>query len=385
MDNNYPPYTFLDQNNDPQGILIDQWKLWEEKTGIKVYLTTMDWGKAIKEMEADNFDVIDTIFFNEDRSRQYEFTSPYVDIEVPIYFQNNISGLTTAASLKGFQVGVKAKDNAIDFLRSQGIDQFLEYDSYESIIRAAKDKQVLVFVVDRPPAEYFINKYGIQEEFNSSEPLYTGQFHRAVQKGNLALLATVEDGFKRIRPEEYEVINTKWYGSKLITSPFYRFILGGAGVASLVVFFLLLSNQILKRRVSERTAELNALFGAMQDLVLVTDVNGICLSIPTTTSPLIPDHLQNMVGRSILELIPESPGQMVLNTIRKVMRNQTAEFSELSITMNGKTNWLSSVVSPRIRNASFWLPETSPSGKIAGSFWIANSGFILCLKTMMSP
>jgi hypothetical protein len=25
------------------GILIDQWHLWEQKNGIKVYLTTMDW------------------------------------------------------------------------------------------------------------------------------------------------------------------------------------------------------------------------------------------------------------------------------------------------------------------------------------------------------
>lgn len=46
MDNNYPPYTFLDENGSPQGILIDQWRLWEQKTGIKVYLTTMDWEKS---------------------------------------------------------------------------------------------------------------------------------------------------------------------------------------------------------------------------------------------------------------------------------------------------------------------------------------------------
>ncbi|MGB9673614.1 MAG: transporter substrate-binding domain-containing protein [Anaerolineales bacterium] len=33
MDNNYPPFTFLDENGNPQGILIDRWRLWEQKTG----------------------------------------------------------------------------------------------------------------------------------------------------------------------------------------------------------------------------------------------------------------------------------------------------------------------------------------------------------------
>jgi ABC-type amino acid transport substrate-binding protein len=133
-------------------------------------------------MEAGKFDVIDTLFFNEERARKFDFSAPYIDIEVPIYFQNNISGLTDAYSLKGFQVGVKSQDNAINYLQSFGIDKFLIFNSYESIIKAARDRQVLVFVIDRPPAEYFISKYGIQDNFNSSSALYTGQFHRAVKK-----------------------------------------------------------------------------------------------------------------------------------------------------------------------------------------------------------
>lgn len=346
MDNNYPPYTFLDENGNPQGILIDQWKLWEQRTGIKVYLTTMDWGSALKEMEAGNFDVIDTIFYNEDRARLYSFSAPYADIEVPIYFQNNISGLTTAASLKGFQVGVKAKDNAIDYLRSQGLDQFIEFDSYESIIKAAKDRQLLVFVVDKPPAEYFISKYGIQDDFNSSTPLYTGQFHRAVKKDNQALLSTVENGFKLINPREINGINTKWFGNQLNISVYSKYILVGAGFVALIALLLLVSNRVLQRRVTERTAELNALFGAMQDLVIVTDSSGVCLSLPTKTSPLIPDTFHDIVGRNVVELIPESSGKMIVDTIQRVLRNQSTEFSEYSVSVNGKKSWFSGVVSP---------------------------------------
>jgi PAS domain S-box-containing protein len=346
MDNNYPPYTFLDENGKPQGILVDQWKLWEEKTGIKVYLTTMDWGKALAEMEAGNFDVVDTIFFNEERAKLYSFSAPYADIDVPIYFRNNISGLTDAASLKGFQVGVKAKDNAIYYLKSQGIDKFIEFESYEAIIQAARNKEILVFVVDQPPAEYFISKYGIQNEYNSSAPLYTGQFHRGVKLGDQKMLSTVENGFKLISSSEYNDIETKWYGTRINIPQYSRYIVFGAAVICLIALALLVYNRQLQRKITERTSELNTLFSAMKDMVVVTDQNGICLDRPTNATQLVPDQSPDLVGKSILELIPEPSGVFVLSLIQKVIKSQTVESSDFSVTTIGKINWFSCVVSP---------------------------------------
>ncbi|MCA1927923.1 MAG: transporter substrate-binding domain-containing protein, partial [Calditerrivibrio sp.] len=36
IDNNYPPYSFLNEEKQIDGFSIDLWKLFEEKTGIKV-------------------------------------------------------------------------------------------------------------------------------------------------------------------------------------------------------------------------------------------------------------------------------------------------------------------------------------------------------------
>ena len=40
MDDNYPPYIFKDSEGRLKGILLDQWRLWEQKTGIRVTLVT---------------------------------------------------------------------------------------------------------------------------------------------------------------------------------------------------------------------------------------------------------------------------------------------------------------------------------------------------------
>ena len=39
MDDNYPPYVFKDDQGQLKGIIVDQWSLWEKKTGIHVELT----------------------------------------------------------------------------------------------------------------------------------------------------------------------------------------------------------------------------------------------------------------------------------------------------------------------------------------------------------
>ena len=90
IDNNYPPYSFLDNAGNLQGISVDQWKLWQQKTGIAVDLVGMDWGEAQNHMVAGEFDVIDTIFINEARQKIYDFSEPYAKIDVPVFFHKNI-------------------------------------------------------------------------------------------------------------------------------------------------------------------------------------------------------------------------------------------------------------------------------------------------------
>ncbi|MBE0602098.1 MAG: transporter substrate-binding domain-containing protein, partial [Deltaproteobacteria bacterium] len=213
MDDNYPPYVFRDGSGRLQGILVDQWRLWEEKTGVRAEVHAMDWGEALRRMEAGEFDVIDTIFQNESRERVYDFSKPNVKLEVPVFFQKNISGITDASSLKGFPVAVKNGDAAVDYLLRRGVNRLVGYDSYEEIVRAAREHKVGVFVMDKPPAMYFLYKMGIHDQFRVSKPLYVGEFHRAVLKGNKPLLATVEDGFARISPAELKEIDRKWFGS----------------------------------------------------------------------------------------------------------------------------------------------------------------------------
>jgi len=256
MDNNYPPFAFTDSEGKLQGILVDEWRLWEDRTGIRADLHGMDWNEALQRMRAGEFDVIDTIFETRDRAAYWDFTKPYRRIDVPIFFQKDIAGITDLKSLKGFPVAAKAGDAAVDLLKRNGITTVLPFNSYEAIVQAASRHQVNVFIVDKPPALYYLNKLGLEGEFRQSAPVNTGELHRAVKKGDAALLKTVEEGFAAIPPAELKRIEDKWYGQTLGNRRHLRYVGYAAVAALLLILGLGAWSLTLKRLVKLRTAAL---------------------------------------------------------------------------------------------------------------------------------
>jgi len=265
MDDNYPPYIFRDKSGILQGILVDEWQLWEKKTGVKVEILAMEWGKAQETMRSGKADVIDTIFITAERLILYDFTEPYADIDVPIFYHKSISGIIDPQTLQGFTVGVKTGDACVDMLLFEDISTLQFYPSYEAIIRAAAAGEIKVFCLDEPPAHYFLYRDDLQNEFRKAFTLYSGQFHRAVHRGDRKMLSLVESGFKSITPSESRVIHQKWLGTPLdveryLTYGFY--IVTGLGLAG---SFLILWNVSLRANVRKKTSELSSALKEIQE------------------------------------------------------------------------------------------------------------------------
>ena len=275
MDDNYPPYAFKNEQGELQGIIIDQWRLWEKKSGIHVEITGTDWGEAQRRIKAGEFDVIDTMFRNEQREAIYAFSKPYARLDVSLFFHEDISGIRRPEDLKGFVVAAKAGDNAIDVLKKHGVTNIIEFPSYEKLIEAARDGKVKVFTVDRPPALYFLNKMGIQDRFRETKPLYHGEFHRTVLKGNSGLLQVVENGFADISKSDYEAIDKRWTGTTLAVSPYFRYAVYCIGVIAVFVLALLAWLRSLRRTVFHKTHELT-LSEERYRTILRTAMSGFC-------------------------------------------------------------------------------------------------------------
>ena len=255
-DDHYPPYIFRDLNGNLQGVLVDEWKLWEEKTGIKVNLIAMDWNKAQEFLLNGKADVIDTLFNPKKRVKKYEFTKPYATIEVPVFFHKNLGGIVDIDSLQGFKIGVKAGDACIEVLKQKGITDLKEYNSYETIVKAAVNGRIKVFSMDKPPAFYYLYQMNFEDEFRYAFNLYTGEFHRAVKKGRTDTLKIVEDGFALINKKEYDAIEKKWLGEPFFRPAYLRYVLFSFLLAGLLFLILVFLNITLRKKVKSKTMQL---------------------------------------------------------------------------------------------------------------------------------
>jgi diguanylate cyclase (GGDEF)-like protein/PAS domain S-box-containing protein len=331
MDDNYPPYVFRDAEGTLQGILVDQWALWSEKTGVHAELFAMDWEDALEGMRAGKYDVIDTIFFNDERENWLDFTAPYVTIDVPIFHRNEIAGITDAASLAGFTVAVKAADACIPILRDAGVTSIEEYPSYESIIDAAKAGNVDIFVVDEPAALYYLYQKGIADEFSRSQSLYFGQFHRAVKQGDASTLALVNDGFSKISSDALHRIDDKWFGraSTLLYLTYYlEYVLIAVVVIGAGILWIVLWNQRLRKEVRKKTQEmlrekelLDITLQSIGDGVVATDVNGAITLINPTARSMSgwDDDALGEKFTTVLKLINEETEEQVRSPIERVL------------------------------------------------------------------
>ena len=275
-DDNYPPYVFRDSTGALRGILPEQWALWEKKTGVKVDLRAMDWAEAQRVMREGRADVIDTVFRTPERETLYDFTSPYAQIRVPVYQHRDLGGIADFDSLRGFAVGVKAGDAVVDLLASRGIHTLEEFPSYEAIVLAAKNDGLKVFSIDEPAAVHFLYKHSVADLFRSSFILYTGEFHRAVHKGNADLLRLVQNGFDKISSREYDAIQQKWLGSPVSWHVVLRRFVPLLLLVAAAFLLLLAANLFFRRQARLRTAELRQSRARLENVFRLAPV-GICI------------------------------------------------------------------------------------------------------------
>lgn len=90
-----PPYLFRGEDGALQGILVDQWALWEKATGIRVILLGMTFTEAQRSLAEGAADVADAFFYNESLAASCDFGPSYAHIEVQLFISGRFSGPTS--------------------------------------------------------------------------------------------------------------------------------------------------------------------------------------------------------------------------------------------------------------------------------------------------
>ena len=266
-DDGYPPYLFRTDTGQLQGIIRDKWELWSRKTGVRVRIEGMEWAKAQEALKNKAADVIEALAYTDARAKLYEYSPPYAEVDARVFFHRSISGINDVASMRGFTIGAKDGSACAGWLEERGIETIRRFPSSDAVVKAARAREVPLFCMDLPVAQYLIFKQSLADEFRQTSPLYVARFHWAVLKGRADLRDFIQRGFNRIPAQELQDIQARWLGSslKLPIDPRYLYYLAlvAAGILAAAVL-LILWNRTLRLRVSAKTAELSTALASLQ-------------------------------------------------------------------------------------------------------------------------
>ncbi|WP_404785354.1 EAL domain-containing protein [Altericista sp. CCNU0014] len=106
-----------------------------------------------------------------------------------------------------------------------------------------------------------------------------------------------------------------------------------------------------KDALKQSEAELQALFAAMTDIVLVRDAQGLCLKVATTHAQGLYQPIEAMVGKTLHETFPLPQADAMLNYIQQALETQQTVQGEYSLEMEGRQHHFSTNFSPMSADA----------------------------------
>ena len=335
----FPPLIYSGKETATKGLIPDRWALWQRKTGRTVEVTAMKWSEALAAFKAGEFDVIDAITTTPERQRIFQFSDPWITLDVVLYYHDSIRGVTDLESARGFQIGAVRGDACVDFMQRQGVDNLALFASYPEVVDAATRGGVSVFCSHKRMSNYYLGLSGQSGQFLHTSPLYSAPGHWAVLKANTALYEEVRQGFALISAAEDKVLRDKWLGQPLFepaVPAWVSWILYAALVLLLLLAVVLIWLRMLRRVVDQRTHALaeseerfRMLFENTRQPIALLE-NGKFIAANTATLDMLAmQRFAELEGKTPLDISPEyqSDGERSAVTLLSVLSRAVAKGS----------------------------------------------------------
>ena len=212
------PVQFRNERGEADGILIDFWRLWSEKSGIPLRFVG-GYNKQTQEMVRNGeADALAGLFSNARRAAFLDFSQGVLSAPYQLFFDPAVDSVKDVSELAGRRVGVTRGSFHDDYLRTHlpEVERVL-FDGYQALFDAAAAGEVGLFVSQSLYLQRYLDKQGLENRFHHlPQPLYVRTYKAAVSKGRAELLAGIDQGIARISESERNAINARWLGLRWI-------------------------------------------------------------------------------------------------------------------------------------------------------------------------
>lgn len=211
VDANWPPFEYVDDKGNYQGIASDYVDLLSKYTGLKFEVNSEDWYSVISKIKEKKLDMLACVAKTEDRENYLNYTTPYLNIDVVVIAKKELQ-IKKFDEIKNYTIAVQ-KGNFVyeNLIKRYPNIKFIFATSNKEAFELVSYGKADIFIGNMPVFSYFVEK----ELYTNIEVKFKADFDKidlsmAVLKENEILFNIIQKVMPLIIKKEEEQINKKW-------------------------------------------------------------------------------------------------------------------------------------------------------------------------------
>ncbi|WP_299805090.1 sensor domain-containing diguanylate cyclase [uncultured Shewanella sp.] len=264
----WKPFSYLDDNGEPSGLLIDLWKEFAKVNRIRVEFVLTDWQESLDNLKHGKADIHAGLLWSTERAEFFDYGDSLAKLDGQIFVEQSLLSMNIESVLQSETLGVIKGSYEDSFVKGEfPYAKVRLFNNNEQMISAVLNGGLNVFIADFQVANFYLYTANQQNAFSPARHVYTSSVKPAVIKGNKVLLDLIKDGFNRVEQDELNRIQRKWLHIETVY-PNYLVPLMMTLLLSMIVLYIIQ----LKRTVLHRT---KALYRANKELQLLASQDGL--------------------------------------------------------------------------------------------------------------
>lgn len=261
IDRDYPPYEFA-AGGRPTGFNVELFAAVAEVMGIEYEISAVPWTEARRTLEDGSIDVLLGMYRSREREQFAGFSTPHTIIHHAIFVREG-SRIGSLDDLKDKEIIVEDGDIMHDLAKSRRLGrEIITVPSMAEGLRLLASGRHDCLLAPKLMGLFLTEKFDLANVVPVGPPIEPRRYCFAVPKGRAALLARLNEGLAITRATgKYQELYDKWFGVLEPRGvPLRTVLIYGAvtfGVLALLLTASLVWSRTLKRRVAEKTQELN--------------------------------------------------------------------------------------------------------------------------------
>jgi diguanylate cyclase (GGDEF)-like protein len=280
------PYSFLDQDGQPRGVLIDLWRQFAERNNIDVEFKLVDWADSIELVRTGAADVHGGLIQSKGRREDLHFFPTEIFRIRSLVFIDEEIEFRDLAELTSLPIGVVASSFEEDFLRTNFSNLTHKlYSNSKLMVESAVSGELKIFVSDYPTGYYHLISLHSLDRFDTGPTLFTQPILAATKHGDSILLARIDAITKKPSRHEIQRIYRRWF---IPQEPMPAWLIPVVVAAFILMSFIAIGFHVLSLR---RTIKIKT--AALQTSVEKLETANRALECLARTDPLteLPNRL----------------------------------------------------------------------------------------------